>query len=152
VNIDETHPLRATCGHCGGAQGRIRKKSDQNCVYCVGCDRWQYNAPKVETGEERRSLSRREAIKPKRWIQLLELHGHACFNCGARPPDVILHAAHLISRKDAEAHGFLDEVIDSDTNLVPMCETCNAGYGRSSVAVALMYRALVIKHRYGGTT
>lgn len=140
--------LRAECSDCGRHYGHIEPRNGQNVVYC-GCGRYQYNAPKAETGDAPRSLARRESIKPKRWIRLLELHGHACFNCGARPPDVILHAGHLISRKDAETHGFLDEIIDSDVNLVPMCETCNAGYGRSSVALTLMYRALVIKHRSG---
>jgi hypothetical protein len=52
----------------------------------------------------------------------------------------------MLSREDAARHGFLDALIDSEWNLVPMCAECNAGKrALGPDAVALIYRCLVIK-------
>jgi ribonuclease HI len=47
--MPEAFTMRAPCRWCGGETGTITQKSGQDCVYCV-CGRYQYNAPKSETG------------------------------------------------------------------------------------------------------
>lgn len=42
--------MRAPCG-CGSTWGRITVANGQNVVRCFSCDRFQYNAPKAETGQ-----------------------------------------------------------------------------------------------------
>lgn len=39
------HPLRAKCS-CGGELGDVHPKGGQYCVYCVDCNKYQYNVPK----------------------------------------------------------------------------------------------------------
>lgn len=56
-----------------------------------------------------------------------------------------LEVDHLISREDAERLGFLDELIESDLNLAPMCRECNSGKRvTGSASLRLMYRCLVV--------
>ncbi len=43
----QLHPLRSNCP-CGGELGLIRPKAGQACIYCVDCNKWQYNVPKKE--------------------------------------------------------------------------------------------------------
>lgn len=138
--------LRTPCS-CGGATGTINTRSGQDCVYCNDCRRWQYNAPRTETGREVRSLASRPDIKPSLRAAILAEHDHACVSCGRHAPDVVLELDHLISREDAERNGFLDDpIIDSRWNLAPMCQECNSGKRMlGSVGVRLMYRLLQIK-------
>jgi len=148
--VDETAtviPLRATCS-CGGETGKITERSGQDCVYCADCHRWQYNAPRVETGRKQRSLASREGITPSTRARIFARHDHACISCGARPPDIFLTLEHLISREMADKHGFLDELIDSEWNLAPMCEECNSGHRWINEApIRLLYRCIQIADR-----
>jgi hypothetical protein len=44
------HTMRAPCKECGGLEGRIERKSNQDVVRCARCDRYAYCAPRTETG------------------------------------------------------------------------------------------------------
>lgn len=142
-----TFPLRAVCPQCGGGDGRIETKSGQDCVYCLDCGRWQYNAPRIETGREQRTLSSRPGITTSQRARIFDVHDQRCITCGRTAADgVTLDLGHLISRDDAEAHGFLDEIIDGEFNLAPMCAECNSGQRPlGSIGIRLMYRILLIK-------
>lgn len=140
------HNLREPCGACGSDIGVIREKNGQDCVYCATCDRWQYNAPRLETGRAERKLSTRPTITPSMKARVLAAHDHACIACGGRAPQVRLELDHILSRELAAAHNLLDALIDSEWNLAPMCAECNSG--KRWVAepmVRLMYRTLMMK-------
>jgi hypothetical protein len=138
-----THPLREICKHCGGSDGRIETRGGQDCVYCKGCDRYQYNAPRLETGRAERTLATRPGITPAQRARILDKFEHACISCGGRPPRVELTLEHIISRELADEHGMLDALIVGEFNLAPMCPECNSGHRRlPRPAVELMYRCL----------
>lgn len=143
----DAYVMRAACPACNGWLGRIETKGGQDCVYC-DCGRHCYNAPRVETGRAVRSLSDRPDIKPSRKWRILDAHGHRCVACGEHEKH--LQIAHLISREDADRFGFLDELIDSDLNLAPMCAECNSGQRpHGSVSVHLMYRCMLVAQKRG---
>ena len=134
--------LRNNC-RCGGADGEVRETNGQNCVFCLDCGRFQYNAPKTETGERARSVSTtHEAIKPKQRARILTRATCRCEICGK--VNCILHVGHLVSVQDGMLHGLKDEEINSDENLACMCEECNLGIGKESlplrIAVAIIAR------------
>ena len=66
---EQSYPMRQACGACGGWEGRIEPKGGQQCVYCVGCGRWVYNAPKDETDAARRT--RRRHIERTKGLKLI---------------------------------------------------------------------------------
>ena len=146
--VNPPYGMRAACKKCGGRLGHIEVRSGQACVICA-CGAWQYNAPRVETGEHQRSVSTRTGITPSARARVFALHGHRCIACGACAADgAILHLDHLISRKQAEMAGCLDALIDSEHNLAPMCEECNLGKrAESTESIQLIYRVLLIKER-----
>ncbi|GHE33363.1 hypothetical protein GCM10017673_40380 [Streptosporangium violaceochromogenes] len=47
--------LREPCA-CGSTAGRIENRNGQNCVFCVKCDDYQYNAPRTEVDRYRQSV------------------------------------------------------------------------------------------------
>ncbi len=54
--------MRASCPTCGCDTGAVVPKGGQMCVYCLGCDRHCYNAPKHElAGEDRPD--------PSKWVE-----------------------------------------------------------------------------------
>lgn len=139
--------LRSPC-QCDGTIGVVRQVGNQDTVRCVDCDRFQYNAPRSETGRKQRSLSTREGITPSQRAAVLKAFGHACVYCGKRPPEVRLELDHMIPRDVAERHGMLDALIDSTHNLAPACPECNSGRRNipfSASTVAIIYRCLVLK-------
>lgn len=139
--------LRAACT-CGSTTGVIRTQGLQDCVYCAGCHRYQYNAPRTETGRKPRTLATREGITPSMRARILDRHDHACIACGKRPPEVRLEMEHIISREVADDFGLLDELIDSEWNMAPMCAECNSGHRwLKRPAVRLMYRCLMMAQR-----
>jgi hypothetical protein len=147
--MSESVRLRAACAKCSHEGGYIVTKGGQDVMRCAECHAYQYCAPRLETGRAVRTLASRPDVAPSRRWRILEQHGHTCVAC--HRSGVELQLAHLISRDDAEHHGFLDEIIDSDHNIAPMCAECNSGQRpHGSVAVTLMYRILVVKAKKAG--
>lgn len=139
------HRLRHQCV-CGSTTGMIRERNGQDCVYCDGCSKWLYNAPRTETGRAVRTLASRPAITPSQRAHVMASHDYACVGCGRRAPEVRLELDHIISRELADAYGLLDALIDSHWNLAPMCAECNSGKRWvSEPQVRLMYRCLMMK-------
>lgn len=133
------YPLRKPCA-CGTETGYIRERTGQQCVYCSFCHRFQYNAPKRETGLPQRSVSDRPELKPARRARILERDNGSCVGC--HRSDVILHVGHLLSVEDGRKLGASDEEVWSDENLAAMCEECNLGFGKRTVSLRLVYRIL----------
>ena len=139
--------LRKPCEACGETVGVIVPKNGQNVVRCASCDRAAYNAPKSETGEAPRSVSR-TGLKPKQRYRIVERAGWRCELCNADLKDVGFHIDHLVSVADCREYGLSQEDIDSDDNLVAACEECNLGKGSRSVHPrVLMALALKIARR-----
>lgn len=136
--------MREPCS-CGESRGRIVEKGAQDCVYCIGCDRWQYNAPRTETGKAVRSVSTvHKAIRPKQRARILERANRHCELCGKGGT---LHVGHLLSVEAAMAQGLGDAEINSDENLCAMCDECNLGMGSNPVPVRFVVSLLMARLR-----
>lgn len=138
------HPLRQPCKFCAGTIGRVVERSGQDCVYCDGCDRWQYNAPRTETGRAVRTVSTvHESVRPSvRFRVLQRARGHCEMpGCGSTAN---LHLAHLLSVKDGLELGLTDDQLNSERNLAAFCAECNLGQGAAPMD-PLIYLALLKK-------
>ncbi len=141
------HALRAACKHCGGVDGRIEPTNGQNCVFCIGCGKHAYNAPKVETGEAVRHVSDRPEIKPSKRARIIARDGFKCLHCGIQAKDTIVHVGHLVAVKEGRDFGLTDAELFDDANLIALCEACNLGQGRRSytpIEIHLLMVALKI--------
>ena len=146
------HPLRAPCSQCGGAAGRIKETGAQDCVYCLGCDRFQYNAPRKETSKPVRSVrsSRDVDISPSLRAEILfERAGgccEICHNMGAE-----LHVGHLMSVAAGRAEGMTDAELNHPENLAAMCSNCNLGLKDQPVSSRLLMKLTMARiHRKMG--
>lgn len=135
---------------CGSELGYITEKGSQDVVRCAACDRFAYNAPRLETGKERRSVKTREPFKPKDRARILLRAGGACELCHCS--DAPLTVGHLLSYRDAKELGLSDEDANSDENLAAMCEACNSGIGRETVPLKLVLSILVARLKHGKRT
>jgi hypothetical protein len=128
-----TYAMRAPCRWCGGAEGELRPTNGQNCVYCGGCGKLAYNAPKTETGEAVRSLTDRDSIRPSQRERIRERDANRCLLCGKSGFEgVVLHVAHILSIHDGKHLGATDADLDSDENLFLCCDAHNIGQGHKS--------------------
>ncbi len=140
----ETYEMRAPCKWCSSLAGRIEQRKGQDCVICLECTRWQYNAPRVETGRSVRSVSTVHATVTSsvRFRVLGRARGHCEMpGCGATTN---LHVAHLLGVKDGLEVGLTEVQLNSDRNLAAFCEECNLGQGSAPVD-PLIYIALLKK-------
>lgn len=120
--------------------GRIKTCNGQDVVRCARCDRYCYNAPKVETGRETRSVSTVHAgIKPKQRARLILRASGRCELCGSRDS---LHVGHVLSVADGLEAGLTERELNDDENLVAACAECNLGMGRETMPVRLMVAIL----------
>lgn len=128
--------MRAAC-KCGGTEGEIRPSGGQDVVYCLSCDRYQYNAPKSETGKAVRSVSNRQDIKPSVRSEVMQRAGFRCEVCGkpASHCPVGLSLGHIVSVADAAKAGIPSETVNSADNLIAECEECNLGHGRKPIPI-----------------
>jgi hypothetical protein len=138
----DTFIMRQQCPRCDGSVGYIVDRGGQNCVYCVKCDQWLYNAPKSETGQPQRKVNTRPGMKPSQRLRIIERANGRCELCGATPPNVILHVDHILSVCDGELLGMTETEINHDENLCCLCEECNLGKGKVSFSPRI-YVALV---------
>lgn len=70
---------------------------------------------------DEREIERRQPLSPRRRATVFERDNFTCQRCGARAPDVRLHADHIVPF----AHGGNS----LDANLQTLCEECNIGKG-----------------------
>ncbi|MDQ4068175.1 MAG: hypothetical protein M3203_01650 [Actinomycetota bacterium] len=140
------------CRWCGSTDGILLEKSGQNTVYCTGCWRHSYNAPKTETGQKPRTVSTvREQIKPSQQARIFDRDQGRCILCGTRE---MLTIGHLLSIHEAHELGFAGPELHDDANLAAMCEACNLGLGRRSVSprtyAVLMHRLVLAEMARAG--
>lgn len=134
--------MRSACSQCSCWSGRIETRNGQDCVFCEECGKFQYNAPKTETGREVRRLRTRPDIKPSQRARVLDRDNGQCIICHST--NRALDVGHLVSVDEGRALGMNDGDLFSDDNLAAMCAPCNSGYGSISVSpriVAALIRA-----------
>jgi len=139
--------MRSPCRYgCDCQDGELVTKNGQDCVYCVSCSRHQYNAPKTETGREQRSVSTtHEAIKPKQRSRVINRASARCELCGARGD---LQVAHVVSVDAGHKLGLLDDILNSDENLIAACPECNLGMGREPIPIRIMIPLLRARYAF----
>lgn len=138
-----SYPMRAACKHCGGEDGRVETRNGQDCVFCAGCGRHAYNAPRAETGREVRRLRTRPDIKPGIRARILERDNGTCVLC--HRADVELDVGHLISVDAGRKADLTDAELYDEENLAAMCAACNSGL--SSRPVSLRFAVALLRLR-----
>ena len=133
------YPLRKPCAGCGASFGRILERGAQDTVRCASCDRWQYNAPRTETGKAVRTVkTTHDAITSKTRARVLMRATGKCELCLCRPEDTSsLHVGHIVSVKNGHDFGLSDDEINSAENLAAMCDQCNLGIGKDTIPLRL---------------
>jgi len=132
--------LRKPCNNCGCLMGSFVATNGQCVVRCNICERYQYNAPKSETGRQTRSVESRQGIKPSKRARILERANGRCEICGRSPAEhnIVLVLGHVLSVDEGKKLKFTDDVLNSDDNLISSCEECNLGQGRRSYPASIL--------------
>lgn len=145
VKGEQLFEMRKPCGDCGFAQGFAREVSGQDVIRCGNCGRHCYNRPKAESGKPRRSV-RRDNLDPARRKAILDRDSWRCIVCGAGSDQGHnLHIDHAICVVDGLNLGLTEGELNSDENLVTLCESCNLGKGRKPIELRLL--VAVMKRR-----
>jgi hypothetical protein len=132
--------MREPCKACACRRGVVLERNGQDTVRCLECDRFAYNAPRVETGRAVRSVSTvHAAIKPKQRSRILERAGGKCEQCGARER---LHVGHIVSVAIGLELGVDESLLNGDDNLLCQCEECNLGRGSEPMPLFLAVTVL----------
>lgn len=135
--------IRNPCVHCSSTEGVIRQAGGQDVVFCADCGRYQYNAPKVETGKKTRSVSTTHAlITPKIRARVLLRASGRCELCGEGPPEKNLHVGHILDVDSGMKANLTEVILNSDENLAVMCEECNLGLGPEPFPLRLVLAIL----------
>ena len=139
--------LRKSC-HCGSDAGFMETRNGQDCVFCSQCKRYQYNAPKHETGRSVRSVSTVHAlIKPKQRSRIIDRSNGRCERCGKSAVASItgLQVGHILSVDDGLKQELPTDIINSDDNLLAECDECNLGHGKGSLPIRLFVAMLMAR-------
>lgn len=153
--------MRQPC-KCGSVDGTITTKGGQDIVHCAACRKWQYNAPKTETGRSPRPTGR-DDLPASQKARIRERDGNRCIICGATAAEATLHVSHIASVKDIERLKntvdallienitnkdeaskaakciglLLRHYVNTDGNLFVSCDACNLGQGERTIAPKL---------------
>ena len=124
----DAYKMRERCRWCNRTDdGRIESRNGQNCVYCAACFRHCYNAPKYETGEAPREVTKivRGGLTLQKKARIRERDGNRCLMCGVGADKALLQVGHFLRVVDGVAAGLTEEEVSDDSNLVTICEACN---------------------------
>lgn len=138
-------PIRDPGCSCGSNIGYITEAGAQDVVRCRKCNKFQYNAPRSETGKPVRHVSSREGIKPSQRIRIMLRANGRCELCGRDGRERELHVGHLLSIKDGLGFELTETQLTVDENLAIMCDECNLGLGTLSVPLWVVYRILIAR-------
>jgi 5-methylcytosine-specific restriction endonuclease McrA len=151
ANVDrKPYLMREPCRWCQREgtlvmDGYLLPSGGQNVVRCSRCERAAYNAPKIETGEPRRTVRSRPDLREGQRERILERDAGECFLCHRR--DGILHVAHALSVADAQAEGWTEDEYMDDANLYASCEECNLGLKSKSMEARIFLRLIQLRLR-----
>lgn len=133
------HQLRAAC-KCGSTDGTIATVNGQDTVRCARCNRYCYNAPRLETGRPRRSVRSRPTLSPSQRHRILARDKGRCFVCCRHRGDIQI--GHIISVHQGQAFGLSEAELYHDDNLVALCAECNFGQGSATLPLPLLVALL----------
>jgi hypothetical protein len=135
--------MRAPCV-CGNTTGFVDTRNGQDCVFCDQCRKFQYNAPKVETGREQRSLkTTHDLITPSTRAKVLLRASGRCELCGKKETtENGLHVSHLLSVDTGMNHGLTEADLNCEDNLCCLCAECNIGMGKVNMPLRLVVALL----------
>ena len=137
VHLPRDIELRKLCS-CGCARGTVTETGGQDVVRCLACERYQYNAPRTETGRKRRTVqTTHAAIKPKQRSRIIERASSRCERCGKGAGACTLHVGHILSVDIGHRYGIEDELLNDDENLMCLCDECNLGMGAEPMSLRL---------------
>jgi 5-methylcytosine-specific restriction endonuclease McrA len=127
--------MREPCLGCTNTHGVVTEVNGQDTVRCEHCNRFQYNAPRTETGRAQRTVTTvHNGIKPKQRARVIMRAGAKCEYCGARGD---LHVGHILSVEVGLNYGIADELLNHDENLLALCPECNLGMGHEPMSLRL---------------
>jgi hypothetical protein len=129
--------------------GKVTETGAQDVVRCV-CGKFQYNAPRVETGKAVRSTTTvHNGIKARQRALIIVRANARCELCGhqATKPSEELHVGHLLSVKDGIEAGLTEKDLNADDNLCCQCAQCNLGLGSETVPLKLAVGILMARLR-----
>jgi 5-methylcytosine-specific restriction endonuclease McrA len=127
--------MRAPCKACSDTDGVVAEVNGQDTVRCATCNRFQYNAPRTETGRAERTVTTvHNGIKPKQRAKIIMRAGAKCEYCGARGD---LHVGHILSVEAGLNYGIGDDLLNHDENLLALCPECNLGMGHEPMSLRL---------------
>lgn len=127
---------------CPCREGVLRTSGNQDTVRCAGCGLFLYNAPKTETGRAERTVTTvHNGIKPKQRARVLMRDAGRCRLCKAE--GVPLHVGHILSVERGLAQGLTEAQLNSDSNLLALCDQCNLGMSKSPMPLWLVVGLLV---------
>jgi 5-methylcytosine-specific restriction endonuclease McrA len=136
---NDIRKMREPCRGCGCEQGSITESGAQDVMRCLDCNRFCYNAPRVETGKAVRTVQTvHEAIKPKLRAKILERATGRCELCGKGAASGPLHVGHLISVEQGLANGLTEVELNDPENLAATCAECNLGLGKQTVSLRMV--------------
>ncbi len=147
TGLPSPYIMRSVCV-CGSKEGSITETGAQDVVRCAACNKFQYNAPRVETGKAVRSVSTTHAaISPRLRAEILMRAGWRCQCCGRQPTKATeeLHVSHCVSVASGHELGLTDDQINNAENLMASCAECNLGLGKETVPVWLLVAALMAR-------
>ncbi len=138
--------MRKPCA-CGNEIGYIQTAGGQDCVRCTACNKFQYNAPRIETGRAPRTTQTiHSTVKPATRYLVIEREKGRCECCGKRPDDKEgLHMAHLLSVADGLKQGLKEDILNSEENLAAFCAECNLGGGAATISLPLACAILIAR-------
>ena len=132
--------MRGPC-RCGETRGVASYQNGQDVVRCVN-GHFCYNRPKAESGTPTRSTRSRPNLKPSARYEVLARDAFKCVLCGRDGDSSILHVDHMIPMNAAEEDKELRAMLNSEENLVTLCEECNLG--KSNVEPRLRELAILL--------
>jgi 5-methylcytosine-specific restriction endonuclease McrA len=125
---------RSKCERCDSTDALLVIRGRQATIRCAHCNRFLYNAPRHETGAERRTVTTlRHSIRPSQQARILNRDHGCCILCGRRDE---LTIAHLLSLEDGHRLGVAEANLYCDANLAAMCEACNLGLRHDAKSVS----------------
>jgi hypothetical protein len=133
---DEPYKMRAPCSECGCEFGILRTVGFQDTIKCHQCGKFQYNAPRKETGKPQLHVPMREKISPALRAEVLTRASCACEIC--HRANLPLSVGHLLSIDAGKAAGMSESELNSEENLAAMCDACNLGIGKQPVPLRIM--------------
>lgn len=121
----------------------------QDCVFCLACGLFQYNAPRVETGKVPITVQTARTISPSQRARIIFRDSARCVFC---PSKENLQVGHLLSLEAGLAQGLSPAELNDDENLATMCGECNLGIGKNPVPIRLVIGILMARAKNLGKT